>query len=101
MADSFRPIADVDTMPASPAQPQQPVMTAQKEQKLYLRVLPAQEEKLKKLEKVLVMFPGQDPLVLVREVNGQRRRFGARCLIHPALVDELREMFGQDNVVLK
>ena len=29
------------------------------------------------------------------------KRIGAKCLIHDALVDELRELFGDNNVVIK
>ena len=56
---------------------------------------------MKKLEKVLVMFPGEDKLIMVRYIGGERKQFGAKCLIHPALVDELKEMFGRENVILK
>ena len=62
---------------------------------------PQLEDKLRKLEKVLIMFPGEDKLVMVRQIDGQRRSFGARCVIHPALVQELQELFGEENVVLK
>jgi DNA polymerase-3 subunit alpha len=30
-----------------------------------------------------------------------KKKMGARCLIHEALVEELREMFGSENVVVK
>ena len=30
-----------------------------------------------------------------------RKKLGARCVIHPALLAELREMLGEDSVVVK
>jgi len=92
MADSFRPISDVESPAAAPEA---------KARTLYLRVTPEREGRMAKLEKILVMFPGEDKLVLVRYIDGQRRQFMARCLHHPALIAELTELFGKENVVLK
>ncbi len=62
--------------------------------------LPARDEKaLHRIELVLTMFPGTDPLVIY--FADTKKRLGARCLIHPALVEELQERFGAENVVVK
>ena len=45
------------------------------------------------------MFPGQQQLVIYCE--REKKKLVARCLIHEALVDELKEMLGNENVVLK
>ena len=45
------------------------------------------------------MFPGTEPMVVY--FQDTKKRMGARCVIHPALVDELREMLGPENVVVK
>ena len=31
----------------------------------------------------------------------EKKRIGARCLFHQALLDELKETLGEENVVLK
>ena len=31
----------------------------------------------------------------------EKKRMGCRCLIHEALVEELRELLGEENVVVK
>ncbi|MGE4353907.1 MAG: DNA polymerase III subunit alpha [Oscillospiraceae bacterium] len=93
MADSFRPMSDVDAFPGEEPH--------QKKATLFVKVTEETETKLNKLENVLVMFPGNDKLVQVRYKNGRKKLLAAKCLIHDALVDELREMFGDDNVVLK
>ncbi|MCR5663512.1 MAG: DNA polymerase III subunit alpha [Oscillospiraceae bacterium] len=51
------------------------------------------------LELLLTMFPGGEPLVLW--IESERKKIGARCVIHPALVKELRERLGEDNVVVR
>ena len=45
------------------------------------------------------MFPGRQQLIIYLE--REKRRIGARCLIHPSLVAELKELCGEDNVILK
>ena len=35
------------------------------------------------------------------QLLAERKKIGARCRIHPALLKELREMLGEGNVVVK
>ena len=51
-----------------------------------------------RIELILQMFPGDEQLVLVFEDTG--RRAAARCVVHPALVEELRELAGPGNVAV-
>ena len=54
---------------------------------------------MKRIEKLLVMFPGEQQMILWCE--REQKRIGARCLIHEGLVLELEEMLGKENVVVK
>ena len=45
------------------------------------------------------MFPGDTPLVVYFSDTGMKR--GSRCLVHDALLKELREILGEDSVVLR
>ena len=45
------------------------------------------------------MFPGGERMVLYFPDSG--KRMGAQCVIHPALLRELGEMLGEENVVVK
>ena len=54
---------------------------------------------LEKIRLILTMFPGTQQLILYCEK--EKKRIGARCLIHEALVDELTERLGKENVVVK
>ncbi len=66
--------------------------------KLYIRV-PSEGPLLEKIKLVFSMFPGEEQAVIV--LADTRRRLGARCQIHDALVEDLRERLGPDNVVVQ
>ena len=42
------------------------------------------------------MFPGTESMVVYFEDT--KKRVGARCVIHPALVEEFSELLGPENV---
>ena len=48
---------------------------------------------------VLEMFPGPSQLIMVMADTG--KRYGAKCLLHRALVEELEETLGKECVVLQ
>ena len=54
---------------------------------------------LGKIKLILTMFPGTQQMVIYCE--REKKRIGASCLIHEALVDELTERLGPGNVVVK
>jgi DNA polymerase-3 subunit alpha len=90
VVDTIRPLSDLDLLPGE----EEP-----KEKKLYVKV-PSEEDALfERLKLILVMFPGDDQMVIYFEDT--KKRLGARCVIHEALTEELRNMFGPDNVVIK
>ena len=43
--------------------------------------------------------PGESQAVLYFE--DCKKRVGTRCMIHPALVQDLKERLGEENVVVK
>ena len=45
------------------------------------------------------MFPGEQQMVIWCE--REKKRIGARCLLHEGLLLELKEMLGEENVVVK
>ena len=66
---------------------------------LFVKLPSIEHPALKRIELILTMFPGQGQLVIWCE--REKKRIGSRCLIHPALIEELSEMLGEANVVLK
>ena len=91
MCDSIRPISDLSGG--------QDAAAAQTERKLYVKLPSCEDPGLRHLELVLKMFPGSDKMVIWCEK--ERKKLAARCLFHEVLLDELRECFGEENVVLK
>ena len=76
------------------AQPVQPL-----EGTLYLR-LPTENTPLqRKVRAILNMFPGENPAVLF--FADTRLRRGTRCQLQQNMLDELRNVLGEANVVLK
>ena len=65
---------------------------------LYVKV-PSEGPLLEKVKMVFSMFPGEEPAIIV--LADTRKRFGTRCIIHDALLDDLRSRLGEENVVVK
>ena len=67
--------------------------------KIYLRLPAMDHPAVKKIQQILILFPGNQQMVFYFADTG--KRFGAPCLIHTSLIRELRELLGEENVVIK
>ena len=96
MCDSLRPLQGApESGPSAPAEPE-----AGKVRKLYLR-LPAREDpRWRHILRVLLMFPGSEPLRAKFAAEGQWTP-AYPCQIHPLLLEELRGLLGEENVVVQ
>ena len=92
MVDSIRPITDLGQIKPEKEQ-------ISDDSKLWVKLQGADDPLLKRIELILTMVPGRQQLIIYLE--REKRRIGARCLIHPSLVAELKELCGEDNVILK
>ena len=72
---------------------------APEEQKLWVKLPSRYDPAMKRIERILTMFPGSQQMIVWCE--REKKRIGAKCLIHEGLVLELREMLGEENVVVK
>lgn len=106
--DTIRPISDANSLRqsaqnegAAQYEGQSPAHSyaSAPGQKLWVKLPSHDDPRLKRIELILTMFPGQQQLVIYCE--REKKKLAARCVIHEALVDELREMLGGENVVLK
>ena len=71
----------------------------QKSGTLYLK-LPSEEGTVcRKVRAILSMFPGKTKTVLYFAATGVRR--GAACEVQTVMVEELRRLLGDENVVQK
>ncbi len=78
-----------ETCPASPRH----------ETKLYIKMNSTDSRLCRKVDLLLEMFPGNDTLVQYFADIGKQRT--ARCLFRQSLIDELRELLGRENVVMR
>ncbi len=92
MADSIRPITDIGRLRPDSA-------PAGADSRLWVRLPDGDDPRLGRIELILSMFPGQQQLIIYLE--REKRRIGAKCLIHPSLVAELKELCGDSNVFLE
>lgn len=90
MVDSIRPLSDA-VLPGSQA--------PKEEQKLWVKLPSEGDPALERIRLILTMFPGRQHMVIYCEK--EKKRIGAPCIIHEALIGELREMLGDANVVVK
>ena len=99
MVDKIRPIGDLGAMASEPAKPKAEKLPDRADAKLWVKLPTADDPALKRIELILTMFPGQQQMIIYCEK--EKKRIGARCLIHEALVAELKEMLGDGSVVVK
>ena len=93
-----RPISDFE-QPVPEVERDVPAQPIPVNSTLYLR-LPTEEGKLfAKIKAMLNMFPGSSTAVVYFADTKQRR--GTRCEIRPNLLKELKNVLGEENVVLK
>ncbi len=94
-----RPISDYADGTAQPEVVRQPHETKPLNGTLYLR-LPSESGPLfRKIRAILNMFPGNSPAVVYFADTKQRR--GTRCGFAVSMLEELKKVLGEANVVLK
>ncbi len=101
MVDSIRPLTDLN-FPGDSTAPAALPVSAQKKppvQKLWLRFPNREDPRLDMVKLVLSFFPGKQQAVLY--FDDVKKKVGTWCQIHPALVADLKERLGEENVVVK
>ena len=105
VADEIEPLtletAQAHAAPEPPRQqqpePQEPEERAPR--RVWVRLPGREDPRVRRIELILKMFPGRQQLILYFEDT--KKRLAAPCLIHEALIDELIELCGEENVVVK
>ena len=95
MVNRARPISDYAK--ETPAEPVQAAPT--QAATLYLRLPTEGSPLFGKIRAMINMFPGDSSVVAYFADTKQRR--GARCALDERLLRELRELLGNENVVVK
>lgn len=93
-----RPISDYADGSSS-LEPEQPPKSTVQANTVYLR-LPSQDGSLfPKVRAILNMFPGENQAIVF--FSDTRARLGKRCQLAPSMLEELKKVLGEGNVVLK
>ena len=66
---------------------------------LYVKLRSEDSPEYERLKLVHMMFPGNERMVI--HFSDTKKNVGAKCVIHDAFIEELREMLGDNNVVVK
>ena len=88
-----RPISDFSQQ-EQPPEPPPPAAG-----KLYLRLPTEQDRLFAKVRAIVNMFPGTNPVVVYFADTG--KRLGARCALAQMMIEELKNVLGEGNVVVK
>ncbi|MBR7081410.1 MAG: DNA polymerase III subunit alpha, partial [Oscillospiraceae bacterium] len=94
VVDTIRPIGDADVPDAPETPPSAPA-----DRKLYVKLPCESCGQYERIKLILTMFPGSEQMILY--FDDTKKRVGTKCVIHSALVKELRDMLGDENVVVK
>ena len=95
LCDQIQQIEYMEELRTPPEQPH-PIREARK---LYLRLPTFEKAMARRIENILLLFPGRQQLILYCE--GTQKRFGLPCMIHTSMVEEFQALLGEDNVVVK
>ncbi len=101
VVDAIRPLSDLGNPELRIQQERKsaPPPADRRGQKLFLRLPREGHPAQRKIELALQMFPGDEQLVLY--FDDSKRRLGAKCAIRSSLIGYLKELLGEENVVLK
>ncbi len=93
-----RPITDF-AQENSNKEPERETQPRKSDTTLYLRLPSEQGDLFSKIKVILNMFPGENRVVVYFADTKQRR--GTRCALDADMLSELKNVLGQENVVLK
>lgn len=96
IVNELRPLSELDV---AVQESKQPGRQAALRQKLYIKLTGKDDPAYERLKLILTFFPGESSVVLY--FADTKKRVGGRCVIHPALIKELSELLGEENVIVK
>ena len=100
MADSIQPLSGLMEQNGKAVPAQETAAAAPAGEKTLWVKIPSREDPLfEHIRLLLTMFPGNDRMILYCEK--EKKKVGTRCLHHETLLAELRELCGEDNVVIR
>lgn len=99
MCDNIRPLKLTPETANNTPETNKALEPKNNAQKLYLKLPSEDSREFNKTKCVLNMFLGETPVVLYFEDT--KKRLGAKCIMHDAMIKELKEILGDMGVVVK
>ena len=102
MVDEVLPLTNENLAKNAQQEPiaQQEVPTQEnKPRTLWVKIPSQKDPAMHRIQLVLQMFPGQENMILY--CAEEKKKLGTHCMIHPALIEELKEMLGEENIVIR
>ena len=93
MVDSIEPLSEDMVQSKSEAK------AAPKDAALWVKVESENSGEFSHIRKLLTMFPGRDRIIIY--CDKEKKKLAGYCIIHDALISELRRIVGDKNVVIK
>jgi len=109
--ESLRPLTDMENLNRGEAQPPEiqptekmptertPTERTPTAKTLWVKISSKDDPRLQRIELILVMFEGNERMIICCEDT--KKRLAANCVIHEALIKELKELLGDENVIVK
>ncbi|MDR1132017.1 MAG: DNA polymerase III subunit alpha, partial [Oscillospiraceae bacterium] len=91
MVETLRPLTDLAPLNREDA--------PKTEKTLWIKLPAKDDPRLRKIEKILIMFEGDERMIVCFADTDKRLR--ASCLVHTSLINELTEMLGAENVIVR
>lgn len=91
MVETLRPLTDIE--PLNREEPRSAEKT------LWVKLPSREDPRLKRIELIMIMFPGKERMIVYFE--DEKKRIASGCVIHDLLVAELKELLGEENVIVK
>ncbi|NLH00615.1 MAG: DNA polymerase III subunit alpha, partial [Clostridiales bacterium] len=90
MVETLRPLTDIEPLGREEL--------PKKEKTLWVKIPSKDDPRMKRIELVKIMFEGNERMIIYCEDTKKRLTTG--CIIHDAFIKELKEMLGDENVVV-
>jgi len=91
MVETLRPITDIEPLNREESN--------KKDKTLWVKIPSQNDPILEQIKLILVMFEGDERMIIYCEDT--KKRLSTGCMIHEALIKELKEMLGDESVILK
>jgi len=101
LLEALRPITDTAnlTAPVKTESKTQSKTESKPDKTLFIKLSSEESPAYERLKLIHMMFPGREQMVI--HFEDTKKNLGAKCVIHEAFLNELYDMLGKNNVVIR